>query len=111
MKRIIVESPVFPVERVRALLDGAEVVVDAAPRPWSGADVVGLLVWREVSAADMERLPALRAIVTGSIGFDHIDVEAARARGIWVCNVPGYCVDEVADTTMAMLLALVRGVV
>lgn len=111
MKRIIVEPPVFPVEPVRALLDGTNVVVDDAPRPWSGDDVIGILVWRAVSAADMARLPGLGAIVTGSIGYEHIDLEAARARGIWVCNVPDYCIDEVADTTMAMLLALVRGVV
>lgn len=111
MKRIIVEPPVFPVEPVRALLDGTNVVVDDAPRPWSGDDVIGILVWRAVSAADMALLPGLGAIVTGSIGYEHIDLEAARARGIWVCNVPDYCIDEVADTTMAMLLALVRGVV
>src|SRR4051794_37852046 len=68
---------------------------------------------REVSfgAADMDELPNLRAIVTGSIGYDHVDVDAAAARGIWVCNVPDYCVDEVADHTLALLLALLRGVV
>jgi D-3-phosphoglycerate dehydrogenase len=110
-EKIFVEEPVFPVETVRGLLDGTNVVIDSAARPWVGDDVVGLLVWQPVSEADMARLPALRAIVTGSIGVDHIDLAAARRRGIWVCNVPDYCVDEVADTTIAMLLALVRGVV
>ena len=111
MRRVIVEPPVFPLEAVRALLDGTNVVVNDTPRPWSGDDVIGLLVWRAVSAADMAGLPGLRAIVTGSIGYEHIDLEAARARGIWVCNVPEYCIDEVADTTIALLLALIRGVV
>lgn len=110
-QRVIVEQPVFPVASVRDLLDGTDTVIDAAPRPWGGADVVGLLVWQSVGEQDMSRMPALRVIVTGSIGFDHIDLEAARRRSIWVCNVPDYCVDEVADTTIAMLLTLVRGLI
>jgi len=48
---------------------------------------------------------------TPSVGFDHVDVEAATARGVWVCNVPDYCVEEMADSSLALLLALMRGVV
>lgn len=59
----------------------------------------------------MARLPALRVIASCSVGFDHIDVGAAARRGIWVCNVPDYCVDEMADSTIALLLALLRGIV
>jgi D-3-phosphoglycerate dehydrogenase len=108
---VIVEPPVFEVDAVRDLLRGIDVSVEAPARPWHGDDVVGLLVWRAVTEQDMTRLPGLRGIVTGSIGFDHIDLEAARRRRIWLCNVPDYCVDEVADSTMALLLALLRGVV
>lgn len=110
-KRIIVEPPVFTVDNVGEYLGDGEFEVQELPRPWTGADVAGLLIWQRVSAEDIARLPALRAIVTGSIGFDHIDLESARQRGIWVCHVPDYCVDEVADTTIALLLALIRGVV
>jgi phosphoglycerate dehydrogenase-like enzyme len=118
---VIVEPPVFTVETVGKYLSatpslalptrGREIVVEEPPRPWGGDDVVGLLVWQAVTDADMGRLPGLRVIVTGSIGFDHIDVEAAKRRGIWVCNVPDYCVDEAADSTIALLTALLRGVV
>ena len=59
----------------------------------------------------MARLPALRVIATGSTGFDHVDTKAAERRRIWVCNVPEYCVEEVADSTIALLLALLRGIV
>ncbi len=51
-----------------------------------------------------------RVIVRYGIGVDNVDLEAARARGIPVCNVPDYCIDEVADHTLALLLAATRQV-
>ena len=107
---MFVEPPIFEVNDVRQLLDGLGVVVEAPPRPWAGDDVLALLLWQPLTKEDMDRLPALKAVVTGSIGFDHIDLEEARRRQIWVCNTPDYCVDEVADTAIAMLLSLARGV-
>jgi D-3-phosphoglycerate dehydrogenase len=107
----MVDAPPFPVELARELLSPTGVLVDAQPRPWRGDDIVGLLVWEAVSASDIQRLPGLRVIATCSVGFDHIDAEAAAKRGIWVCNVPDYCIDEMADSTLALLLALLRGVV
>jgi phosphoglycerate dehydrogenase-like enzyme len=49
-----------------------------------------------------------RAIVRNGIGFDNIDIPATIEHGIPVANVPDYCVEEVADHTLAMLLALSR---
>jgi D-3-phosphoglycerate dehydrogenase len=51
-----------------------------------------------------------RAIVRYGIGVDNVDLAAARSRGIPVCNVPDYCIDEVADHTLAFILALTRQV-
>jgi D-3-phosphoglycerate dehydrogenase len=109
--RVLVDAPPYPLDIVRELLDGAGVEVDAPPRPWAGDDVVGLLVDRPLTEADFDRLPALRVVVSNSVGVDHVDVAVAERRQIWVCNVPDYCVDEVADTTIALLLALLRGTV
>jgi D-3-phosphoglycerate dehydrogenase len=109
--RVIAEAPLFPVDTVRELLDGTGLVVESIPRPWQGDDIVGVLIWQRISADDVDRLPGLRAIVTGSIGTDHIDLDATAKRGIVVANVPDYCIEEVADSTIAMLLALVRGTV
>lgn len=64
-----------------------------------------------VDAGLIESLPALRVIGTASVGFDHVDVRAADARGIAVVSVPDYCTDEVADHTLALLYALLRGIV
>ena len=107
MTRVLCDAS-LPLERVGALLPTA---VETSGPPWSGDDVVGLLSFEAVTAEDLGRLPALRVISTPSVGFDHVDVDAATARGVWVCNVPDYCVDEMADHALALLLALVRGVV
>lgn len=52
-----------------------------------------------------------KVIVRYGIGVDNVDLEAARARGIPVCNVPDYCIDEVADHTLAFILGITRQVV
>jgi D-3-phosphoglycerate dehydrogenase len=52
-----------------------------------------------------------RVIARYGIGYDNVDVEAATRSGMVVTNVPDYCLDEVADHTMALLLGLARGVV
>jgi D-3-phosphoglycerate dehydrogenase / 2-oxoglutarate reductase len=108
MARVLCDSS-FPVERTREVVGRHE--VDVGSSPWSGDDVVGLLSFEPVTGDDLDRLPALEVIATPSVGFDHVDVEAATRRGVWVCNVPDYCVDEMADHALALLLALVRGVV
>jgi D-3-phosphoglycerate dehydrogenase len=76
-------------------------------------DVVAILTVPAfpVNAALIGAMPELRVIATASVGFDHIDVEAAEARRIAVVSVPDYCTEEVADHTLALLYALVRGVV
>jgi D-3-phosphoglycerate dehydrogenase len=113
LARVVVGDDVYDPERVRELLAGTGVTVAAEREPWRGHDVVGLLVGTEteVRASDLDRLPALRVVATCSVGFDHVDVDEAERRGIWVCNVPDYCVDEVADHSLALVLALLRGVV
>ena len=88
------------------LLTGFEVV--RAPQD----DVVGVLtIGPPVGAELFAQLPALRVVATATVGFDHIDIDTAEERGVAVVSVPDYCTQEVADHTLALLLALVRGVV
>ncbi|MDD4103105.1 MAG: C-terminal binding protein [Kiritimatiellae bacterium] len=49
-----------------------------------------------------------RVIVRYGIGVDNVDLKAAAAKNIPVCNVPDYCIDEVADHTLALILAATR---
>lgn len=51
-----------------------------------------------------------RAIVRFGIGVDNVDLAAARERNIPVCNIPDYCINEVADHTLAFILATTRQV-
>jgi D-3-phosphoglycerate dehydrogenase / 2-oxoglutarate reductase len=111
--RVVLGDSGFSVERVQRLLEGLDVDVVRGGEPWNGEDVVALLVGTDVRvrAEDLERLPALRVVATCSVGFDHLAFEEAASRGVWVCNVPDYCVEEVADHSLALVLALLRGVV
>jgi D-3-phosphoglycerate dehydrogenase / 2-oxoglutarate reductase len=111
--KVVVGDPGFDIERVRELLDGLELDVVAGGEPWAGEDVVALLIGTDVrvEAEDLDRLPALRVVASCSVGFDHVAYEEAERRGVWVCNVPDYCVEEVADHSLALLLGLLRGIV
>jgi D-3-phosphoglycerate dehydrogenase/C-terminal binding protein len=73
----------------------------------------GLIVFHEIRlpANIIRRLERCRVIVRGGVGFDNVDLAAARDRGIRVCNVPDYGVDEVADHALALMLAVNRGFV
>jgi D-3-phosphoglycerate dehydrogenase len=62
-----------------------------------------------VTARAISGMKRCRVIARYGIGVDNVDVAAATARGIAVCNVPDYCIDEVADHALAMILSLVRG--
>jgi D-3-phosphoglycerate dehydrogenase / 2-oxoglutarate reductase len=111
--RVVVADPGFRVERVRKLLDGHELDVVSGGEPWEGDDVVALLIGTDVRVTpeDLARLPALKIVASCSVGYDHVDYEEAERRGVWVCNVPDYCVEEVADHSLALLLGLLRGIV
>ena len=56
------------------------------------------------------RLTNCKLIVRCGVGFDNVDHRFARERGIPVCNVPDYGTEEVADSAIGLMLALVRGI-
>ena len=72
-------------------------------------DVVIIQSLRPLLArAAIQQLAHCRCIVRLGIGYDNVDVEAATQEGIIVCNAPTYCVDDVADHALALLLGAVR---
>lgn len=71
-----------------------------------GADIL-LTAFAPITAKVIDAF-AGKAIIRYGIGVDNVDLAAASRKGIWVCNVPDYCIDEVATHTLAMALALLR---
>ena len=64
-----------------------------------------------IPAELMDELPKLEIIATQSVGLDHIDLKAAKARGIKVTNTPDVLTDDVADLALALALAVARRLV
>jgi lactate dehydrogenase-like 2-hydroxyacid dehydrogenase len=95
---IVAENPedaVLAADELVRRADGAEAILCAAGDP--------------LHAATIARLPAtVRAIATFSVGLDHIDLDAAKARGIVVTNTPDVLTEATAETTMLLILAAAR---
>lgn len=85
----------------------AEQVVEAATR--HRADAIMFVNTLPLAADVIARLPAsVRIGATSSVGYDHIDVAAAKARGLMVTNTPGVLTECTADFAFMMLLAAAR---
>lgn len=97
-------------------LTDAELFFDAGtvdlsrPGPWCEAECLSVFIYSRLTRETLAALPKLRMIATRSTGFDHIDLEACRARGIVVANVPSYGENTVAEHTFALILMLSRKV-
>ncbi|HHQ48620.1 MAG TPA: D-glycerate dehydrogenase [Acidobacteria bacterium] len=64
-----------------------------------------------VTAEVLERCPRLRVVANYAVGYDNIDLDAARRLGIWVTNTPDVLTAATADLTWALILAVTRRVV
>jgi len=110
----------LPESAVALLRDAGEVRVDeretAIPRGdllelVAGADAILTLLGDRVDAELLEAAgPRLRCVANVAVGYDNVDVAAARERGVVVTNTPGVLDDATADLTMALVLAATRRV-
>ncbi len=73
-------------------------------------EAVSVFIYSKVNKEVLDLLPNLKFVATQSTGFDHIDVDSCRERGIAVSNVPHYGENTVAEHTFALILALSRNV-
>ena len=80
-----------PSDEVVSRLDGCEVAI---------------LNKIKMTASVFDACPHLRLVCLTATGFDNVDLEAARAHGVAVCNVPGYSTPSVVQVTLAMVLSL-----
>ena len=89
----------------------ARTLAELPTEPLSRCDAI--VVWHEmrIDGDFLARLKRCRVIVRAGVGFDHIDLDAAAAQGLPVCNTPDYGTSEVADHAIGLMLALRRGIV
>jgi D-lactate dehydrogenase len=73
-------------------------------------EAISIFIQCKVDKKVIAKLPKLRYVATRSTGFDHIDLEACKARKISVSNVPHYGENTVAEHTFALILSLSRNI-
>jgi D-3-phosphoglycerate dehydrogenase len=113
---VAVADSVFPnLDPARDVLSaiGADIQLAAEPAPDAimklAKDADGVLVTYAKITADMIRqMTKCRIISRFGIGVDNVDIPVATEKGIVVTKVPDYCIDEVSDHAMALLLSAVR---
>jgi D-lactate dehydrogenase len=71
-------------------------------------DILSIFISSEIDKEIIDSLPSLKLITTRSTGYDHIDYEYCRSKGILVCNVPEYGTKTVAEWTIGLMLTLIR---
>jgi D-3-phosphoglycerate dehydrogenase len=113
---VAVADSVFPnLDLARAVVSRAGAELRLAPQPTPEAIVATakeadalLVTYAKINADMIGQMKRCRIISRFGIGVDNVDIDAATRRGIVVTKVPDYCIDEVSDHAMALLLSLVR---
>jgi D-3-phosphoglycerate dehydrogenase len=114
----VVVADLLPVSAIEVLRSVPGWIIDARsqrPAEQLAADVADAdaIIVRSATTVDralIEAAPNLRVIARAGTGVDNVDVEAATERGILVMNAPGANSISVAELTLALLLALSRGI-
>ncbi|MEK9152808.1 MAG: NAD(P)-dependent oxidoreductase [Patescibacteria group bacterium] len=72
------------------------------------AEAVSVFIYSRVDSEALTKMPKVKLVTTRSMGFDHIDLKACKAKGIVVARVPAYGERTVAEHAFALILALSR---
>ena len=64
--------------------------------------------WAPISRRVLQALPRVRCVVRYGVGVNNIDLDAAADLGVMVVNVPDYCLEEVSNHAVAMILSLAK---
>jgi lactate dehydrogenase-like 2-hydroxyacid dehydrogenase len=92
----------YTVHRLWEAADRDALLADIGPR------VRGVANGKGVDAALLDRLPKLEIIANFGVGYDNIDVKAAKAHNVRVTNTPNVLNDAVAELTIGLMVALAR---
>ncbi|MCS7105313.1 MAG: NAD(P)-binding domain-containing protein [Thermofilaceae archaeon] len=72
------------------------------------AEIISVFIRSRVTSDLLDALPSLKAIITRSAGFDHVDVEACKSRKVALFNIPNYGSQTIAEYTFMLILMLAR---
>ncbi|MCB9958250.1 MAG: D-glycerate dehydrogenase [Rhodospirillaceae bacterium] len=104
-----IETRMMELFRVRLNLDDAAMTKDELIAAVAEADALVPTVTDRIDREVIEKAgPQLKLIASFGTGVDHIDLNAAKERGIAVTNTPGVLTEDTADMTMALILATAR---
>ena len=103
-----IEKNVFGTN-AKIILGKAKLHSDIKNHVWKNCDAV--LAWDTIDYNEnlISKLQACKVIVRVGVGYDNVDLVAAKKNNIVVCNVPDYGTEEVADHAIALFLSLNRG--
>ncbi len=76
------------------------------PAKYADADIISIFIYSNLGADTLRQFGNLKMVATRSTGFEHIDRDYCRERGITVCNVPAYADETVAEHVFALLLGI-----
>jgi len=99
-------SPKFDFEFVEGILNEESALKLSDEQ--KNAPIISIFVDSVINAKVLESFPSLKLICTRSTGYDHIEIEACKARGVAVATVPSYGEETVAEYTFALMLTLSR---
>ncbi|WP_425594454.1 2-hydroxyacid dehydrogenase [Rhizorhabdus phycosphaerae] len=102
-KPLVLLRPHLPLPALRPALE-ARFELRSEPAP----GITAMVASGVVDAALMDSLPDLELIALGTVGYDGVDLDHARRRGISVTNTPDVLTDDVADLAVALILAVHR---
>ncbi len=103
LQREVIEPAGFELAEIQPICKTEDDIV----RTCGDADVL-LVQWAPVTRKVLEALPRVRCIVRYGVGVNNFDLEAAKDLGVVAANVPDFCVEEVSDHALAMILSLCR---
>jgi glyoxylate reductase len=108
--RVLVAAEVEHFLRYVGVPPDVEIEWIAADEPVPEGDYVGLLplLSRRVDAAVLDRLPKLKVVANYAVGYDNIDLETLRARGVSLSNTPDVLTEATAEVTWSLILAVSR---
>lgn len=111
----VADSPFPSLDPVRAALKRVDAELREA-KSGSAEDILAvardadaiIVCYAQITSAIIGALSRCRVIARTGLGVDNIDLPSAKSKNITVTYVPDYCLQEVSDHTMAMLLAMAR---